>query len=485
MTQNSEEILSKIEPFICGDVDVNQLQVHTVLARELITWNRFDLAFKLFFIEMQLLNPSLGEKYYEQHLRAFGLGQIREPGNPLKSSLEQFISEFNNIFKSIRECGFRESISLLPLALDGSIANGAHRLAAAIYLNLRVSVLNTKLPTSLYDYKYFKERNVSSEILDLMACKFVEHSRNTYIAFLWPSIAGYEKEVEKFIPRIVYKKELKLNINGAHNLLTQIYRGEDWIGNFENGYAGINGKMNECFGLNKTLTVIAFQANSLEDVVNIKSKVRSKFKLGKHSIHITDNFEESIDISRLVFNDNSIHFLNYAKPYKFFDNKEILKFIRRKIYDSSTPRESVVIDGGAVLSLYGIRKSSDIDYISTSRINEHYSDLFSFESHLNQLTYHQTAAENLIWDPHFYFWFEGLKFISLNQIYEMKKKRDELKDRVDCSAISALIKNQNFKIYIIKVTQNFLYFKLKIYFLIYYFLKKFGLLNFVKKFLKR
>lgn len=485
MTQNAEEVLSKIEPFIRGDIDVNQLQVHTVLARELITWNRFDLAFKLFFIEMQFSNPSLGEKYYEQHLRSFGLGQIREPGNPLKSSLEHFISEFNNIFKSIQECGFKESISLLPLALDGSIANGAHRLASAIYLNLKVSVLNTNLPPSLYDYKYFKERNVSSEILDLVACKFVEHSRNTYIAFLWPSIAGKEKEVEKFIPRIVYKKELKLSINGAHNLLTQIYRGEDWTGNFEDGYAGIKGKMNECFRLNKPLTIIAFQANSLEDVVNIKSEVRSKFKLGKHSIHITDNFEESMDISRLVFNDNSIHFLNYAKPYQFFDNKEKLQFIRDKLCDSSVPPESVVIDGGTVLSLYGIRKSSDIDYISTSRINAHNSDLLSFDSHLNQLIYHQTAAENLIWDPHFYFWYEGLKFVSLNQIYEMKKKRGELKDRVDCRAFSALINNNIFTFFIIKSTQNILYLKVKIYFLIYYFLKKFGLLNVVKKLLKR
>lgn len=485
MPQSIEEIVNKIEPSIRAYVDVDGMHLRTVLSNELLTWNRFDLAFKLFYLEIKKFNPLLGKKYYEQHLKSFGLGTIREPDNPLKSSLEDFILEFENIYKSILHNGFKKSISLLPLAFDGSIANGAHRLASAIYLNLDVNVLNVKLPPSRYDYKYFKERNISSEILDLMACTFIEYSKNTYIAFLWPSISGREKEAEDIIPNIVYKKELDLNINGAHNLLTQIYQDESWIGNFENKYSGIKGKVNECFRINKPLTVIAFQADSLVDVINIKNKIRSKFPFGNHSIHITDNSEESKNISRVVFNNNSIHFLNNANPFRFLDNKFKLQLIKRELYNSQTCFKSIVIDGGFVLSLYGIRDSYDVDYISTASIKKIQSKYLKFDNHFNQLTFHRTTTENLIWDPKFYFWFDGLKFVSLKQIYEMKRNRGEIKDEIDCKSILALLSNQSIKLYVARLSQYLLYFKIKSYYFIYICLKNSRLLGLIKKILKR
>ena len=51
--------------------------------------------------------------------------------------------------------------------------------------------------------------------------------------------------------------------------------------------------------------------------MKIKDKIREVFNVGKHSVHITDTKEEAIRTARVVFNDNSIHFLNYAKPNKY------------------------------------------------------------------------------------------------------------------------------------------------------------------------
>ena len=61
---------------------------------------------------------------------------------------------------------------------------------------------------------------------------------------MWPTAVGKDEELEKLIPNIVYRKKIYLNPNGAHNLLSQIYFGESWLGSVENNFAG---KSKECF----------------------------------------------------------------------------------------------------------------------------------------------------------------------------------------------------------------------------------------------
>lgn len=96
-------------------------------------------------------------------------------------------------------------------------------------------------------------------------------------------------------------------------MLSQIYYGEEWLGNVENNFKGSQGKLVECFKNFEPVRVIAFQADNLEEVIEIKEKIRDIFKIGKHSVHITDTKEEAIRVARIVFNNNSIHFLNYDK----------------------------------------------------------------------------------------------------------------------------------------------------------------------------
>ncbi len=63
------------------------------------------------------------------------------------------------------------------------------------------------------------------QLLSLWRC-----GNNVHVAFLWPTAKGNDKEIEKVIPNIVYRKEMTLTPNGADNLLSQIYYGEEWLG---------------------------------------------------------------------------------------------------------------------------------------------------------------------------------------------------------------------------------------------------------------
>ena len=66
----------------------------------------------------------------------------------------------------------------------------------------------------------------------------------------------------------------------------------------------------------------------------------------------------------------------------------------------------------------------------------------------------------MIFNPKYYFYFNGIKFISFSQLYKMKTDRDEEKDKNDCKMMEALIENNTFKSIVNKFKQNIFYGKI-------------------------
>jgi len=446
----------------------------------LLTHTRFDLAFKLFYLDMKEKNGDLAKEVYLEHIRAFSLGKFIEPGNEEKVGKGKFLEEFEKTFESIKKDGFDSSKTLVPLSYNGSIANGAHRVASAIYLEKKVDCVEIEAGDHIYDYNFFYKRGVSTDVLDMVANKFIEFADNAYIAFIWPIGVNKDKEVERIISNIVYKKSIKLTPNGAHNLLSQIYYGEEWLGSIENGFKGANAKLIECFKTFDEFSVYAFQAKSLDDVLDIKEKIRDVFKVGKHSVHITDIKEEALRVARVVFNDNSLHFLNYAKPTKFLSTYEKIEKFKDFLKANGIENKDVLIDSSMTLSCYGLREAKDVDFLcdDNSKINTKFNDI---NIHDEELKHYQKEKNDLIYDARNYFYFEDLKFISFKLLYEMKKNRDEEKDRNDCKMMEALIENNKFKEIISSFEQKVYYAKIKSRQQIIEILQKIGLYEVVRK----
>ena len=452
-------------------------------AIELLTHNRFDLAFKLFYLDMKNKNYLLAKSVYIEHIKAFSLGEFTEPGNENKNTPERFIEEFDQTFSSIKKNGFDSKQTLLPLSKDGSISNGAHRVASAIYLNKEVECVEIDSDSDIYDYQFFYERNVEQKILDIVATEFIKFASNVHIAFLWPVGKETNKKIENIIPNILYKKKIKLNHNGAHNLLSQIYFGEEWLGNIENNFAGTEGKLIECFKTFDAFDVIAFQSSNLEEVLKIKDRVRELVGVGKHSIHITDTRDEALRVANVIFNDNTLHFLNYAKPNKYLSTHKKLEKYRNFLKQNDSLLSDSVLDSGIVLSAYGLRECSDIDYFIDDNNKLNYYDE-ELESHDEELKFHDEDKLNMIYNPKYYFYFNDIKFISFTQLYKMKSNRAEEKDINDCKMMEALIENNKFKEVLNKFQQNIYYGKVKIKRKIINILKAIGLFDRVMKFYK-
>lgn len=309
-----------------------------------------------------------------------------------------------------------------------------------------------------YDFKFFYNRAVSLDYLDMAANKFIEYSNNSYIALVWPSAVGFDDELEELIPNVIYKKQVNLTLNGAHNLLAEVYHGEEWLGDRQNNFSGFKGKLVECFKSKNSLRVIAFQSESLKEVYKVKEKVRDIFKIGKHSIHITDTKQEAIRISRLVFNENSLHFLNYARPNKFQSTFEQLNQFNLFLKENNISNNEVIFDGSMVLSLYGIRKASDIDYLVDDYSKIVKKTFHQINNHFDELKYHQKTNYELIFNPKNYFYFNNFKFTSFDQLYSMKKKRIEGKDKYDLRLMKSFIEKNKLSLKINLIIQKLLYF---------------------------
>ncbi len=455
-----EEVRSLLEPHLHDDVTAEKYEPEHMEASRLLTATRFDLAFKLFFLKMKTYDTALAEQIYAEHINALTLGKFSEPGNDDKSSIDHYLEAFEQTFESMREKGFDKTTSLIPLSKNGSIANGAHRLASAIYLKQDVDCVRLATFDHLYDYTFFYKRKLSRQTLDVVATTFVEYANDVYIAYIWPTANAKMEQITAILPNIVYTKEVALEQNGAHNLLSQVYQGEQWLGSVEDGFEGVKGKLVECFRSYDPVKVIAFQASTLDEVLKIKEQLREAFAVGKHSIHITDTKEEALQAARLLFNDNGIHFLNHARPNRYLSVHEQMRQFKIFALKNALPLDECLLDSSMVLAFYGLREARDIDYLSCSSVSIEVEDE-SIERHDSEMVYHGQSSMELIMDPKYYFTFNGLKFVSFEQVYRMKGNRAEAKDDRDRKMMEALIEKDVFKERLNSIRQTLYYGKIK------------------------
>lgn len=472
------KLLKLLEPHFEKDLTQDSYEVKTIKATKLLTYARFDIAFKLLYLEMKYKDVAFAKEFYKEHIKAFSLGKFTEPGNEKKDGIEKFLQDFDKTFLDIKMNGFDSNKTLLPLSKSGVLLNGAHRVASAIYLDKDVNYVEIESKEFIYDYKFFYNRTITTDTLDAVATKFIEYADTIYMACIWPTARGQDKEIEQIIPNIIYKKEIELNPNGAHNLLSFIYQGERWIGTKENNYKGVQGKLVECFHNFEPVRIIAFQARDLEEVMEIKERVRNLFHVAKHSIHITDTKEEAIELARVVFNDNGIHFLNYAKPNRYSDTHKKVEQFKEFIHKNQISFEDAILDSSIVLSAYGIREARDIDFLSKDVVTLCYEGI---EVHDTELIHHALTKQELLYNSRNYFYFEGLKFVALPQLYKMKKNRAETKDLNDMKMVEALLENNQIKKFLSKMKQKFLYGKIAFRQKLVNILKKIGLFEIVKK----
>ena len=380
--------------------------------KDLLTHKRFDVPIKYMYASN--LFSEYYQNAYKEHLRVWN--NFYE-GEPKKSGFE----DFDNAFKSIINNVVDEPV---PVNNEGHIANGAHRLAAALYHQRPINTRNTNDNENYHiecDYRFFIKRGLSQTILKRAALEYAKLKSNTHVICLFPIAHTRIQEVMNIISEycnIFYHSSDVLNSEGQLNLMKEIYLDDGWANE-----EGIRKKGNQCFRGKTNITFVLVDAKNLETVKEMKNKIRSLFNVGNHSVHINDTHEETVRIAKTVFNDNSIHFLNNRKNVSFPNYKKLMADMK--------PNDNEVITGSTILSLYGLRDCKDIDLI-------YYKDPPT-DSHNQYLeTHYKLTLDDIVNNPRYHLYYNGFKYVTLDVIKNMKKLRNEPKDRIDVKLIENL-----------------------------------------------
>ncbi len=379
--------------------------MNTVNPNDLLTHKRFDVVVKYMYASN--LASEFYKNAYKEHLRIWN-GFYE--GSPRKRGFE----DFDNAFKSIINNTVDEAVPVNP---EGHIANGAHRLAAALYHQRPINIRNTNPDENNYvesDYEYFVKRGLSQSIVKRTALEYAKLKSNTHVMCLFPIAHKRMTEVINIIEKhsnIFYKSSEVFNSTGQLGLIKEIYLSDGW-----GTEKAIRKKCKQCFRGMSQVTFVLLDAKNLETVKEMKNKIRALFKVGNHSVHINDTHEDTIRIAKTVFNANSIHFLNNRKSVSFPNYKKLMA--------NMTPSENEVITGSTVLSLYGLRDCKDIDKIY---YNNPPSD--SHNQYLKKL--YKLTLDDIVNNPIYHLYYNGFKYVSLDVIKNMKKTRNEPKDIID------------------------------------------------------
>ena len=421
---------------------------------DLLNHQRFDVTAKTLLLRFidKGINSDYAKRVYEHHLKVWnGLVEL----NPRKVGLQSYLDSFEQLKKSIDSNHFDWHRSPI-IVHNGNVINGSHRLACALHNNLKVGVREGNAHEGeacsyyhLHSYRNNIPTGLDRKYSDSMAIEFVrlcKPKRNVYVITVYPSAFGKEEQVMNIIKKhgnVVYDKFVNLNKTGGRNLVRQLYFGEAWLGGRRDRFGGGKQKSDPCFCNDHPTRFILVQANSVNNMVACKQEVRQLFRLGKHSVHINDTYEETVRIANLAFNDNSIFHMNTMSDeclsYNRFHSQ--LELLRSMIKDSNVDKEDVCIDSSSVMSAYGIKEGKDLDYL-------HHGDVTlkthpDVTSHNNWAHHYTKSISEIVYNPENFFYYNDLKFANLSVVKDMKIKRNEEKDKAHVQLINSFLGKHN------------------------------------------
>lgn len=413
---------------------------------------RFDLIFKYLYAK----SPTAYHRgAYLENIRAFnGFFELNPSDGKPKNSAEDFINSFDALIKSFKNEDYADDMLPIPLGSNGEIQDGAHRLAICAALKIEPKIENdTHEPDKVYDYSFFRKKNMDESMMDYGALEYVKLNSNAHIVNLHsvtdPNFDGLVETILNKYGVIFYKKDVRLTYNGLVNLKKLSYGSfwdrEDWIGNEQNQYRGAQDHAQASLGKYPT-RVYVFVCEDLEKVTQAKTEIRAIYNIGNFSVHINDFHEEAVWLAETYFNANSLFSFNnrpFAKDDNTFDNNvEHLKMIAQEF---DVDINDICGAGSTPLNVLLLRHSDDFDYFSLDERLEFEDDIIS--PHDSQLCYYPCSKEEIITNPTHYQYYHGLKLISLNVLYQMKHNRGETpKDLNDCQMINRLLIRSNFDV---------------------------------------
>ena len=404
-------------------------------AYQLLTPYRFDLVPKFLYAAYREANLKTGfaVDLYKEHLRVWN--GFKEYDNPDKNTFEKFKKCFDDIIESMKAKGFDKEYAV-PTTPEGHLLNGSHRTAAAYVTNTTLRTTKTTDPTAGQvncGSQFFKNLGLEKKYLDHMALEYVKLKPSTKLITLHPARDIQKEEavsdlIYSKVP-VVYDSVIPLNKEGFTNYVSQMYFGESWLSTPSDPIAGARLKGDLCWG-QSPVRVLLIEEDSLDTLNSLKEEIRSLYSIDKSSVHINDMYEETLRLARVVYNPNSVDFLNVGIPNLSPKLSAELENYRKTIEGHRLNPDLFCVTGSAVMTMFGLRECADLDYLhyDPSHVIQGSSYINSHEKELSKYPMHK---DDILFNPNNHFYWNNVKFASLDSVKKLKAHRGEEKDLVD------------------------------------------------------
>lgn len=408
-----------------------EYRIETVDPKSLLCSSRLDIAAKYLYLELKDKCPEYAKKVYLEHMRVMTKGSFIEPYSD-KNSPDKFVKHFNSLYENMLSQGYCTDESAIPVDKNMRIMDGAHRVAVCIKLGIQVPVVVLPMEAEYdnYNQDFFIKHGIDENILEEIVRCYIRLCEKCICINIWPSAKGHDEELENIINkefRVLYRKNVCFNETGAFYYLAQIYQEYSWAQNSDEGFSGVYRKLLPCFPSFDPVRTIIAEIDNYDKLIAVKEQMRSLFDLDKHSLHITDNKNETIQMTDIILSDNTIRFLNKCNALQYKNTFKLLAEAKKLALQYS----NICFTGSIVLALYGVRQANDLDYIISK------DDVP--ESHNSLLPVYGIDKEQALFQSDLQFDFFGLKFLTLDRIRIFKEKRGEGKDFDDIKLIDLVL----------------------------------------------
>lgn len=320
----------------------------------------------------------------------------------------------------------------------------------------------------------------SKDIAENIIFEYLKFRPNLFCLTIWPYATIPSKDITEFLKQyghVYYEKSIKLTYNAALNLIYQLYSDTKRFPTIQK----LKEKLEYLGWDNNTrkIRVIFFENTSKEQISGsqapLKTKIRNKFLSycdnknlrGDDLVHINDHYYQTIEYSKLYLNKNSIKFLKKQNLERFlgghFDKSRLYFNTIKKWFIDNVPfvdYDRYIFFGSLVLYLYGLRNCRDVDGLmvgskkieslieKTAKFFYHYdSKLFYASLFVTGTKYwnkdwdtkdipwltkmNVTSKDQLVFEPENYFFFNGIKVLTIKNETWRKFLRKKPQDYAD------------------------------------------------------
>jgi len=394
---------------------------------------RFDLIPKVLLASdvVQLGRPSTAHKdLYLRSIQAFN-GFWED--SPRKTTSSNFLDAFTALIASMQSIGFQTSGDpdrTVYLGREGEPLNGAHRIAAAAALGLRVPVRVREGASVPWDWAYFHKHDLRERDSDYIACQFVHISPDAQVLLVQPCVPrSLDLEISRILSmrcKIYYQKEIFVDFHTFLNLKYINYARsnavESWAGNHANDFAGLRVHAESSYGANPLRAYVLIATES--DLIRAKSEIRRLVGKGNFAAHSADSRSEVLELAQVLFHRESLDLLrnrSLLKPDLAVD--AAIERLHSLVEQTGQTPQSFMVGGSATMALYGLRAANDVDVLGLRDATQ--ASGVGVTSHESELMFYPSALDELLRSPQSYLWFRGFRFASLQLVYDFKSKRRE------------------------------------------------------------